>query len=206
MRRISRPSRRSVAASRFSTFHATFFAKPPPKRLDVPRTPSCILGVISDFAIGLRNLWRHPVTAATPRGSRPCGTPTGPLKHPRALPQRDSGNDGTMRRPVAAIEAHRSQPPSVADDRCRWSVLPLLAITRLDDHLRRVERQISSRPHLSAPSRKLALTEGRVSTMTDSLRRNSQQPEAGTDNTTRRFCARPCGVSFETTGFASPNP
>jgi hypothetical protein len=31
---------------------------------------------------------------------------------------------------------------------------------------------------------------------------NSQQPEAGTDNSTRRFCARPCGVSFEATGPA----
>jgi hypothetical protein len=28
---------------------ATCLAKPPPQRLDVPRTPSCILGVISDF-------------------------------------------------------------------------------------------------------------------------------------------------------------
>jgi len=32
------------------------------------------------------------------------------------------------------------------------------------------------------------------------------EPEAGTDSTTRRFCARPCGVSFEATGFASPKP
>ena len=84
---------------------------------------------------------------------------------------------------------------------------PDLAITRLDDRLGRVEGQISSsRPHLSAPRRKLALTKRRVSTMTVSLRRNYQQPEAGTDSTTRRFCDRPCGVSFEATGFASPNP
>ena len=49
-RRIPRCSRRNVGASPFSTFPATCLAKPPPQRLDVPRTPSCILGVTSDFA------------------------------------------------------------------------------------------------------------------------------------------------------------
>jgi hypothetical protein len=41
---------------------------------------------------------------------------TGPPKHPRGLSQRDSGIDGTMRRPVAAVEARRSRSPNVADD------------------------------------------------------------------------------------------
>jgi hypothetical protein len=36
-------------------------------------------------------------------------------KTPRALPKRDSGIDGTMRRPVAALEARRSRSPNVAD-------------------------------------------------------------------------------------------
>ena len=36
--------------------------------------------------------------------------------NPGALPQRDSGIDGTMRRPVAAVEARRSQSLGVADD------------------------------------------------------------------------------------------
>jgi hypothetical protein len=44
---------------------------------------------------------------------------TGPPKHPGALPQGDSGIDGTMRRPVAAVEARRSRSLSVADDRGR---------------------------------------------------------------------------------------
>ena len=47
-------------------------------------------------------------------------TRPGPPKHPRAFPQRDSGIDGTMSRPVAAVEARRSRSLSVADDRCRY--------------------------------------------------------------------------------------
>jgi hypothetical protein len=35
---------------RFSIFPAICLAKPPPQRPDVPRTPSCILAVTSDFA------------------------------------------------------------------------------------------------------------------------------------------------------------
>jgi len=50
------------------------------------------------------------VDCCPPRWRVPFRTPTGPLKHPHALPQRDSGIDGTMRRPVAAVEARRSQP------------------------------------------------------------------------------------------------
>jgi hypothetical protein len=41
---------------------------------------------------------------------------TGPPKHPRALPQRDSGIDGSFPLPVAAVEARRSRSPNVADD------------------------------------------------------------------------------------------
>jgi hypothetical protein len=41
---------------------------------------------------------------------------TRPRKHPHALPKRDSVIDGTMRRPVAAVEARRSRSPNVADD------------------------------------------------------------------------------------------
>src|ERR1700719_3577969 len=33
-----------------------------------------------------------------------------------------------------------------------------------------------------------------------------QQLEPASDSSTRRFCARPCAVSFEATGFESPNP
>ena len=62
------------------------------------------------------NLWHDPVTAATPRGSRPCGTPTGLPKHPRSLSQRDSGIDGSFLRPVAAVEARWSRSLSMADD------------------------------------------------------------------------------------------
>ena len=48
-RRISTCSQRSVVALPFSTFPATCLAKPPPQRRDVPRTPSCILGMTSDI-------------------------------------------------------------------------------------------------------------------------------------------------------------
>jgi hypothetical protein len=33
-----------------------------------------------------------------------------------------------------------------------------------------------------------------------------QQLEPASDSSTRRFCARPCAVSFEATGFEAPNP
>jgi hypothetical protein len=109
-RRIPRCSLRSVVALPFSTFPATCLAKPPPQRRDEPRTPFCILGVMSDFSTRAVNLWHDPVTAHHPAGLSSSGTPTGPSKHPRALPKRDSGIDGTMRRPVAAVEARRSRP------------------------------------------------------------------------------------------------
>jgi hypothetical protein len=70
---------------------------------------------MSDFT-GAVNLWHDPVTAVTPRGSRPSWTLDRPAKHPRALPKRGPRFDGTMRRPVAAVEARRSRSPSVADD------------------------------------------------------------------------------------------
>jgi hypothetical protein len=96
-RRIPRCSRRSVGASHFSIFLATCSAKPPPQRRDVPRIPSCILGVTSDVGtraefksarfLVLVNPW-HDLLAAASRGvSRPSRTPTGPPKHPRALPK-----------------------------------------------------------------------------------------------------------------------
>jgi len=56
------------------------------------------------------------LTCYPPRWRVPFRTPTGPLKHPHALPKRDSVIDGTMRRPVAAAEARRSRSPNVADD------------------------------------------------------------------------------------------
>jgi hypothetical protein len=48
------------------------------------------------------------LTAANRGVSRPSRTLTGPPKHPHAFPRRDSAIDGTMRRPVAAVEARRS--------------------------------------------------------------------------------------------------
>ena len=47
-------------------------------------------------------------------------------------------------------------------------------------------------------------SEGRVAAAMN-LRR-PQLLEPTKDNSTRRFCARPCAVSFEATGLASPNP
>jgi hypothetical protein len=48
-RRISRRSRRNVGALLLSTFPATCSAKPPPQRLDVPRSLVCILDVMGNF-------------------------------------------------------------------------------------------------------------------------------------------------------------
>jgi|HubBroStandDraft_6_1064221.scaffolds.fasta_scaffold58808_3 hypothetical protein len=60
------------------------------------------------------------IDCCPPRWRVPFRTPTGPLKHPHALPKRDSEIDGTMRRPVAAVEARRSRSLRVADDRRRY--------------------------------------------------------------------------------------
>src|SRR6516225_2232504 len=38
------------------------------------------------------------------------------------------------------------------------------------------------------------------------LTRHSQQLDPTSESSTRRFCARPCAVLFEATGFVSPNP
>src|ERR1700756_5247851 len=37
------------------------------------------------------------------------------------------------------------------------------------------------------------------------LQPQSQQLDPASDSSTRRFCARPCAVSFGATGFVSPN-
>jgi hypothetical protein len=119
IRADSRNAPTGASALRLSTFPAACLAKPLPQRLDVPRTPSCILGVTSDVGtraefksarfLVLVNPWHDLLAAASPGVSRPSRTPTGPLKHPHAFPKRDSGNDGTMHRPVATVEARRSR-------------------------------------------------------------------------------------------------
>jgi hypothetical protein len=61
------------------------------------------------------------LTAANRGVSRPSRTLTGPPKHPHAFPRRDSAIDGTMRRPVAAVEARRSRPPQAWPVDCHHS-------------------------------------------------------------------------------------
>jgi hypothetical protein len=84
--------------------------------------PAQICDVLSNF--GSADSWstrflseNFPELTAAGRGvSRTSRIPDLPAKHPHALPKRDSGIDGTMRRPVATVEARRSRSPNVADD------------------------------------------------------------------------------------------
>jgi hypothetical protein len=88
-----------------------------PAREPQPKSATCLMSSARLIPARRGSCPRIPRVDCCPARWRvPFRTPTGLPKHPRALPQRDSGIDGSFPLPVAAVEARRSRSLSVADD------------------------------------------------------------------------------------------